>query len=423
MTFKYRPYSAEFQADPHSAYTYMRENEPVYFVNPHSVVVTRYEDVAKTLRNPKSSVQFMDYCQAEAAEFVKDIKRLREKDPLIGSFTTMLRSDDPAHDRMKHLTIPHFSQQKILKLATHIEAFVDKRIANIGSSATVNIAHDVSSHIPVDTICHILGLPDEDKEMLTHWAHALTLIVEPLQSSSDGIESVLKLLPETVTYLVNRLEERRANPQDDDVVTDLVLGKVDGAPLPYEEVVSTIGLLFMAGIETTMFFMANAINTLATDDEARHEFLKITQTARTKGEAFYSDKTCLNAIDELLRHSGSVWLTGRVNLEEYTYHVNDEAITVPEGSLITTVMASANRDTSIFPNPTKVDLYRENAAKHLTFSGGPHYCLGSHLARLETLILLEKLFTAFPNMEVVEEPEWRTRLTFRGIENLLVRLE
>lgn len=422
MSFKYKPFSDEFQKDPHASYSYMRENDPVYFVNPHSAIVTRYDHVVQTLRNPLSSVQFMDYCEDEAAEFVKGIKELREKDPTIGSFTTMLRSDDPAHDRMKHLTIPHFTHQKILTLASDIETLVQKRIDSLDGKNLSNITQEVSRHIPVDTICHILGLPDEDREMLTNWAHSLTLIVEPLQSSTDGLESVLQMLPDTIMYLVNRLEERRANPRENDVVTDLVLGEVDGKPLPYEEIVSTVGLLFMAGIETTMFFMANALHTLTTNHEARREFIKITTEARKDGQGFYTNKKCLNAIDELLRHSGSVWITGRANLEDYTYDVDGKQVTVPRGSLITTVMASANRDPRVFENPNDLDFYRHNTSKQLTFSAGPHYCLGSHLARLESLILLDRIFTQFPDIELAEEPIWRTRLTFRGIEDLVVKL-
>jgi cytochrome P450 PksS len=400
----------------------MREYEPVHWSNPDLVYVTRYEHVIQTLRNPKSSVQFMDYCERGASEYVKGIRELREKDPTIGSFTTMLRSDNPAHDRMKHLTIPHFSHQKINELAGHIETIVQKRINSLSNHSRVNIAQEMSRHIPVDTICHILGLPDEDKEMLTNWAHSLTLIVEPLQSSTDGIERVLEMLPDTIMYLVNRLEERRSNPRENDVVTDLVLGEVDGKPLPYEEIVSTVGLLFMAGIETTLFFMANALHTLTVNKKARREFIDITSQARSQGVAFYSDKKCMNAIDELLRYSGSVWITGRANLEDYVYEVDNGKVTVPKGSLITTVMASANRDPRIFKNPEEIDFARDNAHRQLTFSAGVHYCLGSHLARLESLILLDRFFTQFPEVELLEEPVWRTRLTFRGIEDLIVKL-
>jgi cytochrome P450 PksS len=323
---------------------------------------------------------------------------------------------------MKHLTIPHFSHQKINELAGHIETIVQKRINSLSNHSRVNIAQEMSRHIPVDTICHILGLPDEDKEMLTNWAHSLTLIVEPLQSSTDGIERVLEMLPDTIMYLVNRLEERRSNPRENDVVTDLVLGEVDGKPLPYEEIVSTVGLLFMAGIETTLFFMANALHTLTVNKKARREFIDITSQARSQGVAFYSDKKCMNAIDELLRYSGSVWITGRANLEDYVYEVDNGKVTVPKGSLITTVMASANRDPRIFKNPEEIDFARDNAHRQLTFSAGVHYCLGSHLARLESLILLDRFFTQFPEVELLEEPVWRTRLTFRGIEDLIVKL-
>jgi cytochrome P450 len=422
MNFRYKPASDEFQNDPHSIYDNMREHYPIYFTNNRYVVLTRYEDVATTLKNPKVSVQFMDYCEGKAAEYVRPIRELRETNPIIGHFTTMLRVDDPAHDRMKHLTIKHFSHANILKLAGQIEELVDTRIQAIKNNTTVDIADTVSRHLPVDVTFIILGLPDEDKEKLTHWAHALTTIVEPLQSSTDGIQYVLDLLPDTVTYLVNKIEERRANPKENDVVTDLIYGTYDGETIPYEELVSTVGLLFMAGIETTLFFLANALHALTVDKEARAQWIEISKTAREKGQGFYTDKTALNAIDELMRYCGSVWMTGRVNIEDLHYHADGKDYVVPKGSIVHPIMAAANRDPRVFPNPHKLDLYRSNAGKQLGFGGGPHFCLGSHLARLETLILLDRVFTEFPNLELAEQPIWRKRVSFRGIENLLINL-
>lgn len=422
MTFRYKPSSEEFQNDPHSVYEEMRENHPIYFTHNKYVVLTRYDDVATTLRNPKVSVQFMDYCTGKAAEYVKPIKELREQNPIIGHFTTMLRVDDPAHDRMKHLTIKHFSHANILNLAGHIENLVEKRIADIRGKDAVDIADLVSRHIPVDVTFIILGLPDDDKELLTHWAHALTTIVEPLQSSTDGIQNVLHLMDDVVTYLVNKIEERRANPKENDVVTDLLFGTYAGEPLPYEEIVSTVGLLFMAGIETTLFFLANALHALTVDEKARQDWINICAEARKSGDGFYTDKTVLNAIDELMRYCGSVWMTGRVNLDDLHYHADGQDFVVPSGSIVHPIMAAANRDPRVFENPNTIDLFRHNAAKQLGFGAGPHYCLGSHLARLEAAILLDRVFTEFPNITLAEKPVWRKRVSFRGIENLLVNL-
>ncbi len=422
MSFRYNPGGDDFQNDPHSVYDTMREEYPVYFTNNRYLVLTRYEDVATTLRNPNVSVQFMDYCEGKAAEYVKPIKKLREENPIVGQFTTMLRVDDPAHDRMKHLTLKHFSHSNILKLAEKIEELVGNYIGEIRDFETVDIADRVSRHIPVDVTFIILGLPDEDKEKLTYWAHALTTIVEPLQSSTDGIQHVLDILPETTMYLVNKIEERRANPKENDVVTDLIYGKYEGENIPYEDLVSTVGLLFMAGIETTLFFLANAIHALTVDLEARKQWIEISNKARESGDGFYTDKSVSTAIDELLRYCGSVWMTGRVNIEELHYKVEGKDVVVPKGSIVHPIMAAANRDPSVFPNPHKLDLYRENAGRQLGFGAGPHFCLGSHLAKLEAAILLDRIFREFPNVELAEKPIWRKRVSFRGVENLLVKL-
>ena len=422
MSFRYNPGGDDFQNDPHSVYDTMREWYPVYFTNNRYVVLTRYEDVATTLRNKNVSVQFMDYCEGKAAEYVAPIKKLREENPIIGQFTTMLRVDDPAHDRMKHLTLKHFAHSNILTLAAQIEDMVEDYVSDIRHLGTVDIADMVSRHIPVDVTFIILKLPHEDKEKLTYWAHALTTIVEPLQSSTDGIQYVLDILPETTMYLVNKIEERRANPLENDVVTDLIYGKHEGENIPYEDLVSTVGLLFMAGIETTLFFLANAIHALTVDKEARAQWIEISNHARRPGNDFYTDKTVSTAIDELMRYCGSVWMTGRVNIEDLHYTVDGKDVVVPKGSIVHPIMAAANRDPSVFPNPHKLDLYRENAGRQLGFGAGPHFCLGSHLAKLEAMILLDRIFREFPNMELAEQPIWRKRVSFRGVENLVVNL-
>lgn len=423
MTFKYDPSGKEFQDNPHLVYDYMRENCPVYYnKNSYVVRLTRYDDVATTLRNPDVSVQFMDYCVGQTAEYVRPIRELRENNALMREFTTMLRVDDPAHARMKHLTLKHFSHSNILKLSGTIEELVEKRIEHIRNKKTVDIIDLVSRHIPVDTTFLILGLPDEDKEKLTYWAHALTTIVEPLQHSTEGMQNVINLLPETVDYLVNKIEERRNNPKENDVVTDLLTGTYDGEPIPYTEIVSTVGLLFMAGIETTLFFLGNALHTLIVDKNARQDWMDIAKNARKLGDGFYTDRIALNAVDELMRHSGSVWMTGRVNRKELKYNVNGEEHIIPSGSILHPIMAAANRDPNMFENPHTVDLYRHNANKQLGFGAGIHLCLGSHLAKLETIILLDRIFSEFPDIELAEAPIWRDRIAFRGLESLIVNL-
>ena len=423
MSFRFRPNSEEFHQDPHRVFSQMRQEAPIYTTGKGFVFLSRYEHVAETLKNPESSVNYMEYCEGDAAQYLAPIRDLRASNPIFGSFNTMIRSDDPSHRRMKHLTLPHFTAKKVAELGQLIEQTVDNYLDQCKPGEVIDIATSVSKNIPIDTIFHILGLSMQDKQKLTDWAHQLTLILEPLQTSTDGMSSIQELFPETMMYLVNFIEERRKNPKENDVVTDLLNKTIDDSPLTYEEIVSTVGLLYLAGIETTVFFLANAIHSLLTDDDARSEWMNIASDARSKGEQFYSDSTALNAVDELVRHSGSVWMTARVNKVDFDYVTDGAVTTVPKGTLINVLMASANRDERVFENPDAINLRRSNAGKHLGFSHGPHYCLGTHLAKLEGLILFERLFSRFPNTQVVGEPVWRRRMTFRGIEQLKVRLE
>lgn len=422
MDFKYKPSSEEFKKDPHFAYDIMRQEQPVYMTSAGTVVLTRYNDIVRTLRNPKSSVDFLNNSTGSSADIWVKIQELRKNNPLIGNFVTMLRADDPDHARMKNLTIPYFSGNAVLGMAKTIEGLVDKYIKALPSTKNVAISEQLTKHIPIDLIMSILKFPMEDKEQLVEWTDLLTFILEPVHHKNEGLKNTQEIMPKMYLYFKEKIDERRRNPLENDVITDLLTKDVNGQFLEEKEVISTVGILLVAGIETVVFFLANAIYALASNPKAKEQWIEITSKARQRGDGFYTDKEALNAVDELLRHSGSVGFTSRVNLEDFEYENNGEIVTVPAGTVINCVLLAANRDPEIFTNPHSIDLYRDNANRHITFSAGVHYCLGASLGKLEALILLDKLFNTFPNLMVVNEPTWKDRMTFRGIDNLKLDL-
>lgn len=422
MSFKYRPLSDEHQRNPHATYDYMRKHHPVYVSNKGYVVLTRFEDIAATLRNPKMSVEYIDHLEGDAGQYVQQIKELREQIPLVASFKTMLRVDDPAHERMKKLTLPVFSHANILKLSNMIEHVVDTNMEIMAKKDVIDLVPDVSQRISQDTICEILVVPEGDRNKLCTWAHELSMILEPVQSATIGVDNVVKYLPETVDYLITAIDERYRNPRDNDIVTSLLYDTVEGEQLDIHEVISTVGLLFMAGIETTMYFISNATAALLANQQAREEFVKIVENAKNNPLGMYSDPALSAAVEELLRYTGSVWMTARVNKAPHTYVANGEEITLPKGSLIHLILAAANRDPEIFDDPHTIKFDRHNASKNLGFGGGPHFCLGSNLAKLETAMFLAKFFTEYPDAHMIGEPVWRDRWTFRGVETLKIAL-
>ena len=420
MSFRYRPGSDEFQKDPHKVYDYMRENTPIYRTPKNYIVLTRFDHVAQTLRSNKASVQFMDYTTGPAAEYVGKATALQEINPIFAGFKTMLRVDDPAHERVKKLMIPSFSQSHVARLSNKLEQAVDRHIDKLENESSVEILSTVAQQISQDVVCDIMNIPEGDKEKLCEWTHALTMILEPMYAETTGIENMKKYLPETVEYLVTEISKRKDNPLPDDIVSTLLYEEVDGERLTMLEVVSNVGLLFMAGIETSMYFLSNAIGALLQNEQARADWLNIVANS---GPISQMEPAVNNAIEELIRHSGSVWMTARAAIDDIDYEVDGEIVTVEKGSFINVILTAANRDPRVFDDPHKLDLYRENAKRNIGFSGGPHYCMGANISKTVAAMTLSKFFTKFPDAEIVGSPVWRDRLTFRGIDELNVALQ
>jgi cytochrome P450 len=171
--------------------------------------------------------------------------------------------------------------------------------------------------------------------------------------------------------------------------------------LSTDELVATVLLLYVAGHETTVNLIGNGVLALL-----RHP----DQLARWRDDPTLDEA----AVDELLRFDGPVQLTVRVPLAEVRF----DDVVVERGAPVLAVLGAANHDPSVFAQPDELDLRRPNAARHLAFGGGIHYCLGAALARAEAQIAIGTLIRRFPHLELAAEPEWRDRLTIRGVSRL-----
>ena len=403
----------------------MRENCPVYVSGGGFVVLTRYDDIVTTLRNSAMSVQYTDYAEGSSAKYLKRAKDMQQSNPAIGAWKTMLRADNPDHDRLKKFALPYFSNASVSKMSKVIEEIVDERVRKaatislMGDAGYVDLVQDLTVQIAQDTICTLVDIPEEDRGRLCEWSNALSMALEPLQANTTGVDNVEKYLPQVIEYLINQIDKRSKNPQSDDLISSFLRAEIDGEKLSLPEVISMTGLMFLAGIETATYFMANAVYTLLDNTDARQQWLQILEES---GDSGYENPAINNAVEELLRYNGSVWQTMRVNTEDTVYSHDGVDTTVPRGTIINLSIASANRDPRIFTDPHTLDLYRSNAKRNIGFSAGPHYCLGANIAKAQTVALLKSIFRNFPKAKLAQPPVWRNRMTFRGVEKLEVSL-
>jgi cytochrome P450 len=248
----------------------------------------------------------------------------------------------------------------------------------------------------------MLGIPAEDRDKFKVWSNAL---LAP-QMTQESAQEALKLLTDFTTYLRTLFEKRRQEPKDD-LITALLQAEEAGDKLSENELFSTMVLLIVAGHETTVNLITNAILALSRNPE---------QYAKLKA----NPELMPQAVEEFLRFDGSVERAlNRFAVEDINYKGHQ----IKRGDPIILILASANHDETKFVKPEALELDRQ-PNPHLGFGKGMHYCLGAPLARLETEIALNTLLAQLPDL-VLDIPEadlrWRFLPGFRGLESLPVK--
>jgi cytochrome P450 len=243
-----------------------------------------------------------------------------------------------------------------------------------------------------------------DTVAVREWSHALVKTLDPVLSPEE-LQAAGEAARAMDAYLLEVIADKRRRPAGD-LLTALITAEEDGDVLGDEELVAQVALLFVAGHETTVNLIGNG--TLA--------------LLRNRGELErLRDDPSLgpNAIEELLRYDSPVQFTRRVMIEDV--EIGGER--VPAGSFVAGALGSANRDPRQFDDPDRLDLGRENAAKHVSFGGGIHYCLGAALARIEGQAAIGGLVRRFPGIELATDTlEWNGRINLRGLASLPVAL-
>lgn len=248
---------------------------------------------------------------------------------------------------------------------------------------------------PLRVMAHIIGVPITDYEQVHGWALDLVSVGDDPPRGFAAAQAI-------VDYLRPILAERKAAPRAD-LLSRLVPAEVDGSRLSDEEVVSFLRLLLPAGAETTYRLIGSTLFALLTHPHALEE-------AR-------ADSAALDlVIEETLRWESPVQYVSR----ETTQPVVLGGIEVPEGAMLSVVLGSANRDERHYDDPDRFDIHRRND-DHLAFGFGPHFCAGSHLARLEARIAVGALLDRLPNLR--RDPSAPARvvgLAFRSPDRLPV---
>jgi cytochrome P450 len=384
------------RADPYPAYDRIRERGPLQLPDMTLNVFSSYQDCDDVLRHPSSA---SDRIKSTAAQ--REIAEGAEARP-IGP-PGFLFLDPPDHTRLRKLVSKAFVPRVVNALEPDITALVDSLLDQVEEQGSFDVITDLAYPLPVAVICRLLGVPIEDEPQFSRASALLAAALDPVISftgqAPDSFDEMLQAGLWLREYLRELIARRRSDPGDD-LMSGLIHVEESGDQLTEEEIVATCNLLLVAGHETTVNLISNAILAML-----RHP---------PQWTALAVDPQRVSAVvEETLRYDPPVQLMGRIAADDMTIG----GATVPKGDVMMLLLAAAHHDAAAFDRPGEFDPDRENI-RHLAFGKGPHFCLGAPLARLEAAVALSKVTARFPQAQMAGEPQYKPNLTLRGLASL-----
>lgn len=388
----FNPLDPAVRALPYPHYAGLRELDPVHRSPFGMVVLTRYDDCTKVLRDARFSKEIERHMQGVGALF--DQPELPEP-PFPFQESSMLNLDPPAHTRLRALAARAFTPRAVEAWRPRIGAMVDAILDEVAASGGMDLVPALAFPLPFQVISEMLGMPTDGREELRSWSQAITRTLEPVISAEEG-QAARHAMEQMLGFVVREIEARRRHPGDD-LLSALVAAEEAGDRLSTQELIATVMLLYLAGHETTVNLIGTGtLALLAHPDQL--ERLRVDHSIEA------------NAVDELLRFDGPVQFTVRVATEPVDFH--GEA--VDAGTIVMPVLGAANHDPAVFSDPDSLDLGRADAGRHLAFGSGIHFCLGATLARVEAQEALGRMVRRFPRLAPAGPPVWADRITLRG---------
>jgi cytochrome P450 len=397
------PFEPGYFDNPYAQYARVREEDPVHLTPIGSWALFRYDDVNRVLRDPKMSVEER-HATGLTIEVDPDIQALYEE-RAEGGTHNMLNLDPPDHHRLRRLVSKVFTPRTIEELRPRIRQLVDEHL-DAADPESFDLIAGLAFPLPFIVISEMLGIPEgADRLKLREWSGAVVKNFDPILTREEQLAAI-DAIDNIIAYVNDVIAWKRAHPSDD-LLSALIAAEDEGDRLSEQELVEQVMLLFVAGHETTVNLIGNGTLALLRHPDQL---------------ALLRDDPSVDASfpDELLRYDGPVQLTRRIVMEPLV--IDDK--TIEPGSMVMTVLGSANRDPAKWgPTADDLDLRRPGVREHVALGGGVHSCLGAHLARLEGEVAIGTLARRFPRMALATDaPEWNGRIVIRGLDRLPLTL-
>ena len=398
------PMNPAFNENPHLLLDRLRSECPVHRDTIAGVfLVTRHADVRGALSD---TTMWRGPTRAEeAAVFTRGQLDRREDGVTVPEDefnANILMLDEPDHMRIRE-PFAKALYKRVAKSKPLVQRVVDEWLAAIGDARTFDVMAEFAVRVPIDVIARILGVDEARLTEFRAWSEGAILSLNPFRTPEDSKRMVAAL--NALSHYMRALMAERAKAPKDDLISDMMLLKAQGAALSEGEISNNLQGLLIGGNLTTTDIIGNGIWLLLTHAD---------QLARLN-----ADPALINsAVEEMLRYESPVDITGRIAPRD----MDLGGCPVKQSQSLIFSLRGANRDPEAFPEPHRFDIGRKDAP-HVAFGGGLHLCIGAPLARLEAQVAILSFFQRFPNARLADphtKPQWRSLPFFRGLQELKV---
>ncbi|TML39644.1 MAG: cytochrome P450 [Actinobacteria bacterium] len=382
------------QGIPHEMFEVLRHEAPVFWHEEADGrgfwAVTRYQDVVAVNRDNEL------YSSARGSALIMD----QPEDMLAQQRLMMLNMDPPMHTRYRLLVNKGFTPRTVGHLDERIRELTNDIIDRVSEKGSCDFVVDIAAELPLQVIAEVMGVPLEDRHKVFDWSNRMIGAEDPEYAVAP--EAAMEASMELYAYANRLAAEKRASPSDD-IISVLLHAEVDGESLSELEFDLFFLLLSVAGNETTRNLISHGMLALIEHPDQRARLLR--------------DPSLLpGAVEEMLRFGTPVMHFRRTASRD----TEIAGQPVAEGDKVVIWYVSANRDENVFPDPHRFDVER-SPNEHVAFGGGgPHFCLGANLARMEIRALFDAVLRRLPDMELAGPVE-RLRSNFiNGIKHMPV---
>jgi cytochrome P450 len=373
----YDPYDPQMLADPYPAYRWLRDNDPVHLHHGRNgdgdfYVLSRFADIWDAVRRTEV------FSSAQGITFRNEVAEL-------GLAPTIVMLDPPVHTGLRRLIGSAFTPRRVNELESAIRRFAQGRLAameaKVADGLVVDLHQEYASPIPTFVLGTLLGVPADELDRFDPWVRALTRL-QDAGFAMDGLDGAADAVAEMYGYFSDVIAKRRVEPADD-LLGALVAADIDGLQLSDWDILGFCFVMVAGGNDTTGNLISHGVMLLDEQHAARERIVAEPALLPT-------------ALVEFLRLESSVQGLARMTLEPV--RVGD--VEIPAGTKVMMLYGSGNRDEREFgADAERLDITRD-IKRHLAFSSGDHFCIGSHLARLQARVAFEELYARQPTVGV-----------------------